>query len=240
MSTAARASRGASDRIPAADREVRPAATHPPLLPAPAKPPTASLRALDITVSLVLLLLLSPLLLLLGVLVRVVDGRPVLFRQPRVGEGAREFTLYKFRTMRHTIKGSALTVRHDPRVTRLGHRLREFHLDELPQLCNVLRGDMTLVGPRPEPLATAHAYPPEHRWIFCHRPGLTGPGQLRSRAEAALLDGQADPEEYYLTVLVPLRNRLNAELLAHRTPVVVLHYTFRTLWYVLSGVRRGG
>ncbi|MES5817999.1 sugar transferase [Streptomyces sp. RG80] len=243
MSTAAHGSREAAavagpsaQRAPGADRAVRAAASVAPLLPMPPQRPTRTLRALDITVSLVLLVLLSPLLLLLAALVCAMDGRPVLFCQRRMGEGAREFRLYKFRTMRHDAQGPALTAGHDPRVTRLGRRLRGFHLDELPQLWNVLRGDMTLVGPRPEPSETARRYPPECHWLFSHRPGLTGPCQLRSRAEAALFDGCPDPEAYYIAVLVPLRDQLNAELLARRTPTVVAGYLIRTLWYVVSAV----
>ncbi|MFJ3669988.1 sugar transferase [Streptomyces sp. NPDC090106] len=206
----------------------------PPLRPMTPVPLARPLRTLDITVSLALLLLLSPLLLALGAVVLLLDGRPVLFRQRRTGEGAGEFTLYKFRTMRRDCAGPALTPGHDPRVTPFGRRLRRSHLDELPQLCNVLRGDMTLVGPRPEPVETARRYPPECRWLFRHRPGLTGPCQLRSRGEAADLDGRPDPETYYLTVLVPRRDHLNADLLTRLTPAVVLGYLARTAWYVLS------
>jgi len=208
----------------------------PPSLPTTSEPLPRLLRALDVAVSLALLLLLTPLLLFLGALVFVTEGRPVIFRQRRVGQGGREFTLCKFRTMRRECGGPALTAGHDPRVTRLGLLLRRLHLDELPQLCNVLCGDMTLVGPRPEPVETARRYPPECRWLFRYRPGLTGPCQLHSRVEASLLDGRPDPEGYYLTVLVPRRDRLNAELLAHLTPFVVMRYLFRTFWYVVSAV----
>lgn len=198
-------------------------------------------RALDVVVALVLLVVLTPLMLLLSVLIRATSGRPVLFRQQRIGEGAREFTLYKFRTMRTGATGSALTNGRDSRVTGSGQLLRRFHLDELPQLINVLRGDMTLVGPRPESVDLAVRFPPQHQWLFRHRPGLTGPCQLRSRAHAALLDDRPDPEEYYLAVLVPLRAELDSELLARNSLTTVMGYIVRTLWYVLSGLwDRGG
>jgi lipopolysaccharide/colanic/teichoic acid biosynthesis glycosyltransferase len=200
-----------------------------------------TLRALDVVVAGALLVLLSPLMLFLAVLIRATSGSPVLFRQQRTGEGGAEFTLYKFRTMRHGVTGPGLTSARDPRVTGTGRLLRRFHLDELPQLGNVLRGDMTLVGPRPEPAHLARRFPPEHRWMFRHRPGLTGPCQLRSREHAALLDGRPDPEEYYLAVMVPLRAELNAELLSHNSLTTVLRYMVRTLWYVLSATwDRGG
>ncbi|MBC9727990.1 sugar transferase [Streptomyces sp. TRM68367] len=195
-----------------------------------------TLRALDVVVAVTLLVLLSPLMLFLAVLIRATSGSPVLFRQQRTGEGAREFTLYKFRTMRHGMTGPGLTSGCDPRVTGTGRLLRRFHLDELPQLANVLRGDMTLVGPRPEPAHVARRFPPEHRWMFRHRPGLTGPCQLLSREHAALLNDKPDPEEYYLAVMVPLRAELNAELFSHASLTTVLRYIARTLWYVLSAM----
>jgi lipopolysaccharide/colanic/teichoic acid biosynthesis glycosyltransferase len=196
----------------------------------------------DVVVALGLLVLLSPLFLFLVVLVRTVSGKPVIFRHQRMGEGAQEFTLYKFRTMRQDATGSVLTSSRDPRVTGTGRLLRRFHLDELPQLVNVLRGDMTLVGPRPESVNLARRFPPECHWMFRYRPGLTGPCQLRSREHAALLDGRPDPEEYYLAVMVPLRAELNAELLGRNTLATVARYIARTLWYVLSAAwdRSGG
>lgn len=213
----------------------------PPVLRQPMTPVrlTRPRRALDIVVSLVLLSLLSPLLLLLAGLVRATSGGPALFRQRRVGEGAREFTLYKFRTMRQDTAGPGLTAGSDARVTRTGRLLRRFGLDELPQLFNVLRGDMTLVGPRPESTALALRYPPECQWVFRHRPGLTGPCQLRSRTDAVLLDGRPDPEEYYLEVMVPRRAAMDAEVLARLTPATVMLFVVRTPWYLVSAAWDG-
>ncbi|MET7484937.1 sugar transferase [Streptomyces sp. NPDC005538] len=191
-------------------------------------------RTLDVAVALTLLVVLGPLLVLVAALVRVTSGAPVLFRQRRTGEAGREFTLYKFRSMRNGSAGPGVTGGSDRRVTGTGHLLRRFQLDELPQLWNVLRGDMTLAGPRPEIPDLARRYPPEHRWVFRHRPGLTGPCQLRSRAYAARLDGRSDPEEYYLTVLVPQRVALDAEFLRRATVANVLRLTARTALYVLS------
>lgn len=197
----------------------------------------ASRRALDVVVALTLLLLLAPLLALLALLVAVTSGRPVLFRQPRTGEGWREFTLYKFRSMRSGSTGPQVAGGADPRVTATGRQLRRLGLDELPQLWNVLRGDMTLVGPRPEIPDLARRYPPEHQWVFRHRPGLTGPCQLRSRAYAAELDGRPDPEAYYLRVLVPRRTALDAEFLNRASAWNVLRYLARTALYVLHAPR---
>ncbi|MGI5193029.1 sugar transferase [Streptomyces sp. CA-288835] len=200
---------------------------------------TVPRRALDVAVALSLVLLLSPLLFSLAVLVRVSSGRPTIFRQQRMGEGEREFTLYKFRTMRPDATGPCLTSGSDPRVTGIGRLLRRYALDELPQLFNVLRGDMTLVGPRPEPIDVAHRYPLKYRWLFRHRPGLTGPCQLHSREQAASLDARQDPEDYYLTVLLPSRAAMDAELLADVTLATVVRYMARTVWYLLSAVWEG-
>ncbi|MFE3849583.1 sugar transferase [Streptomyces griseorubiginosus] len=217
------------------------------VLPAtsPARLP-ASLRVLDVVVALTLLVVLAPLLALLALLVAVTSGRPVLFRQARTGEGGREFTLYKFRSMRSGSAGPQVAGGADPRVTSTGRLLRRLGLDELPQLWNVLRGDMTLVGPRPEIPDLARRYPPEHQWVFRYRPGLTGPCQLRSRAYAAQLDGRPDPEAYYLRVLVPRRTALDAEFLDRASVRNVLRYVARTALYVLrvprdaDRGRRGG
>ncbi|MFI9766630.1 sugar transferase [Streptomyces sp. NPDC052415] len=206
-----------------------------------AVPPARARRALDVTLALALLIVLAPVLALLALLVAATSGRPVLFRQRRVGQGGREFTLYKFRTMRNGGTGPGVTSGRDARVTRTGRQLRRLSLDELPQLWNVLRGDMTLAGPRPEVPQLARRYAPEHQWVFGHRPGLTGPCQLRSRTYAAQLDGRPDPEAYYLAVLVPQRVALEAEFLARPTRGNILTCLARTLAYVLSApFDRGG
>jgi lipopolysaccharide/colanic/teichoic acid biosynthesis glycosyltransferase len=202
---------------------------------------TAARRILDVAVALGLLLLLSPLLALLALVVRATSGPPVLFRQRRTGAGGDEFTLYKFRSMRHGSAGPQVAGSDDRRVTGTGRLLRELGLDELPQLWNVLRGDMTLVGPRPEVPDLARRYPREHQWVFRHRPGLTGPCQLRSRAYAAQLEGRPDPEAYYLEVLVPRRTALDAEFLSRATAWNVLRYVARTVLYLLRAPwDRGG
>lgn len=129
------------------------------LLPMSAERLSPARRMLDVAFALTLLVLLLPLLVLLALLVRVTSGAPVLFRQPRVGAGGREFTLLKFRSMRQDSAGPEVTSSCDRRVTGLGRLLRRLSLDELPQLWNVLRGDMTLAGPRPEVPHLAERYP---------------------------------------------------------------------------------
>ncbi|MFJ4200263.1 sugar transferase [Streptomyces sviceus] len=203
------------------------------LSPGPAVRIAPGRRVLDVLVAVTLLLLLAPLLALLALVLRATTGPPVLFRQARIGAGGEEFTFYKFRSMRNGSEGPHVTGDVDPRVTGAGRLLRRLGLDELPQLWNVLRGDMTLVGPRPEVPDLARRYPPEHQWVFRHRPGLTGPCQLRSRAYAAQLDGRPDPEDHYLKALVPRRTALDAEFLSRATAWNVVRYLARTLLYLL-------
>ncbi|HEV8229085.1 MAG TPA: sugar transferase [Candidatus Limnocylindria bacterium] len=160
-------------------------------------------RALDVAVSAVLLAVLSPLLAVLAALVRFSSSGPALHRARRVGRGGAEFTMYKLRTMRRdaATTGPGITARGDARVTSLGRALRRTHLDELPQLWNVLRGDMSLVGPRPEDPRFVARYTPEQRAVLSVRPGITGPAQLAYRDEARLLPADATEDAYARDVL---------------------------------------
>lgn len=144
-------------------------------------------RALDLAASLVALLLLSPLLAATALAVMLEGGRPVLFRQVRVGQGGREFGMYKFRSMvtNAAAIGPYHTSADDPRITRVGRFIRRTSLDELPQLFNVLLGDMSLVGPRPDVPAQRALYAPADWDLRCSvRPGITGLAQARLRSAA--------------------------------------------------------
>jgi len=193
-----------------------------------------SRRALDVVVSVTGLVLLAPLMLLLALVVRLSSPGPALFRQRRVGSGRREFTMLKFRTMRVTHGGSEITARGDPRVTGVGALLRGTSLDELPQLLNVLRGEMTLVGPRPETPALAARYPEDCRWVLDHRPGITGPTQVRLRDVAVLTGSGDDTERWYLEVLVPRRVALDATYLDRPTLLATLVVLKDTALHLLS------
>jgi lipopolysaccharide/colanic/teichoic acid biosynthesis glycosyltransferase len=195
--------------------------------------PGKARRALDIVVSLSVLAVAGLPLLVLMLLVRLGSPGPALFRQQRVGQGEREFTLLKLRSMRVGRTGPDITGRRDPRVTRIGALLRRTSLDELPQLINVLRGDMTLVGPRPETPALAVGYPLSCRWVFAYRPGLTGPAQVRLRdADAFGLSGES--VEAYLRLVVPARNRVEARYLAKPSLPATFAVLVDTLRYVLG------
>ncbi|MDX6324993.1 MAG: hypothetical protein QOK15_1347 [Nocardioidaceae bacterium] len=157
-------------------------------------------RVVDVAVALPALILLSPVMLVLGLLVRRTTRGPAIFRQVRVGRESRPFTIYKFRTM---VDGDPeapqVSGRADPRITPLGHWLREHRLDELPQLVNVLRGDLTLVGPRPEVPEFVTHYTADELTLLQVRPGVLGPGAiLFAEQQAGELDEADDPATYYV------------------------------------------
>ena len=169
----------------------------------------AGKRALDLVLASAGLLAAAPLLLGTAALILLLDGRPVLFRQVRVGRGFTLFSIYKFRTMRADGGGPALTRGSgDPRVTRLGRALRRTKIDELPQLLNVLRGDMSLVGPRPEVPRFVELFRADYEEILTVKPGITDFAAIRFRDEAAVLDGFADPEQGYVSSVLPEKLRL--------------------------------
>lgn len=175
---------------------------------------------LDRIVALLALVMLSPLLALVAVLVRLSSPGPVIFRQTRVGLEGRPFTIFKFRTM---VVGADRGEAHvspdgDPRVTTLGRHLRSWYVDELPQLLNVLKGDMALVGPRPETPEHVALYSAEERRVLSVRPGLAGPSTLGFMDEASLLADVEDPVEHYRSVVLHQRVRLDLTCLERRSP----------------------
>jgi lipopolysaccharide/colanic/teichoic acid biosynthesis glycosyltransferase len=174
-------------------------------------------RPLEAAMALTALALSSPVFLAAAALVAVTSPGPVLFRQARVGLGGRPFTLLKLRTMRVAPEGSQLTASGDARITPVGRWLRRFKLDELPQLWNVVRGDMSLVGPRPEVPRYVDASDPLWRSVLSVRPGLTDPVTLRLRDEEALLAGVADVEGFYRERLLPWKLRGYRDYLDRRT-----------------------
>ena len=193
-------------------------------------------RIFDLTVASLALLLLSPLLLGIAFLVRLTSRGPVFHRAERVGRGGRLFRLYKFRSMRVGIPGPAITGASDPRVTPLGRWLRRWKLDELPQLFNVVSGEMSLVGPRPEDPVYVARYTPKQRFLLSFRPGITSEGSVRFRHEEQLLEGP-NWEEKYRTVVLPEKLRIELEYLRHRTFLTDLRVLLRTAIQVLRPSR---
>jgi lipopolysaccharide/colanic/teichoic acid biosynthesis glycosyltransferase len=180
---------------------------------------TRAKRTLDLLGATVGLILVTPLLALLAALIKADDGGPVFFRQERVGLRGRPFRMWKLRTMVPDAAAGAslLTVGRDARVTKLGAWLRRLKLDELPQLFNVLVGDMTLVGPRPEVPRYVATYTPAQRRVLELVPGVTDEASIRYADEGAILAGAADPEQYYVDVIVPDKIRLNLQYAARAT-----------------------
>ena len=192
-------------------------------------------RLFDLLFAIAALLLLSPLLLLLALAIRLDSPGPVFFRQERVGRLGVLFRIHKFRTMRVGAQahGLAITVGQDARITRVGHWLRHYRLDELPQFVDVLLGRMSLVGPRPEvPRYVAH-YPPALRArVLAVRPGITDPASLAHINESALLAAAADPEREYIERILPAKLALQAayaERATLRSDLGVLGRTLRVL-----------
>lgn len=177
-------------------------------------------RIVDLLIGVPALIILGPTILALGVAVRLESPGGPFFRQARVGKDGVEFTMLKLRSMRagRDETGTVMGGRVDPRVTRTGAFLRKTHLDELPQLLNVVRGDMTLIGPRPEvPDFVAH-YTPAQREVLRVRPGITGPGQVEYATRwEPLLDGAADANQVYLDLVMGPKLELELDYVRHRS-----------------------
>jgi lipopolysaccharide/colanic/teichoic acid biosynthesis glycosyltransferase len=156
------------------------------------------------------LLALSPLFGVIALAIRLDDGGPVLFRQTRVGRYGRHFTMYKFRSMR-SAQGLPLTCEGDPRVTRAGRRLRASKLDELPQLWNIVRGDMAWIGPRPEIPEFVSMEDPLWQQVLQFLPGLADAASFEFRDEERLLAAAPDPREYYRREILPRKLRISIE-----------------------------
>ena len=186
-------------------------------------------RAFDLTCSLLILAVLSPFLLALAVWIKATSRGPVLYSAPRVGLGGRPFRMYKFRTMvldADRIGGSS-TPEDDPRITPVGRRLRRYKLDELPQLFNVVAGDMSLVGPRPQVQWAVDLYSPEERHVLTVPPGITDYASLRFPNEGEILRASSDPDRDYMEKIHPEKMRLSLEYVRKRS--------FRTDLSILAG-----
>ena len=192
-------------------------------------------RAFDILSSAAGLALLSPLLVVIAAAVKLDSPGPVLFRGQRVGRYGREFHIWKFRTMVTGADraGPGITVANDSRVTRVGRLLRRTKLDELPQLVNVLRGEMSLVGPRPEDPRYVALYPPEQRaQVLSVRPGVTSPASVRFRDEESALSGE-DWETAYVQTVMPAKLALDLEYVQNASllrDVGLIVRTVAALW----------
>lgn len=175
-------------------------------------------------------LVLWPVLLVVAVLIRVkMPGGPVIFKQKRVGRNGKLFTMYKFRSMTVGHGGSSVSVAGESRITPLGAKLRHYKLDELPELWNVLTGDMSFVGPRPDVPGYADQLVGDDREVLKLRPGITGPASLKYRDEEDLLALQPDPQKYNDEVIFPDKVRINLYYLHHYSFVKDIEMIFCTV-----------
>lgn len=189
-------------------------------------------RLFDILFALAALLVLTPILLVIVILVAIDTPGGVIFRQERVGRNGQLFHIYKFRTMATgaDVQGPQLTMPGDPRITRIGAFLRRWKLDELPQLLNVVAGDMSFVGPRPEVPQYVAMWPEaSRREILQARPGITDPASLEFFDETAILSRSSDPERTYIEVVLPRKVECYIQYLRTRSMLGDLSVVLRTL-----------
>lgn len=189
-------------------------------------------RGFDIFFSVFTLFLFSPFLLLGSVLAKVQSTGPVIYKAKRVGRAGVVFEMYKFRTMVNNADklGGGLTIHRDSRVTPIGRILRFTKIDELPNLINVLKGEMSLIGPRPEAPNYVKFYTDEQKQVLLVKPGITGPSQIMNRHEEIKLKKQSDPEQYYITVLMPKKLELDLHYVATYRFTSDIRWLIKTFW----------
>jgi lipopolysaccharide/colanic/teichoic acid biosynthesis glycosyltransferase len=193
-------------------------------------------RLLDVVLSLLAVILLFPFFLFLGFLIKKEDRGTVFYKGVRVGKNGRPFKMIKFRTMvvnADKIGGSS-TADDDPRLTKIGKFLRKYKLDELPQLINVLKGDMSFVGPRPEVPFYVDMFTDEEKVILSVKPGITDWASLWNSDEGALLEGSVDPEKDYMEKIRPEKIRLQLKYVRERSFWVDMEILFRTAMKVVG------
>ena len=186
-------------------------------------------RLFDIVVASLGLMLASPIMILVACAIWMETGRPILFRHPRIGAFGKSFEMIKFRKFHNTcgVNGLPLTLIDDKRMTKVGRFLALSKLDELPQLWNVLRGDMAIVGPRPESLEFLDCYRHGFEEVLQYRPGIFGPSQIFFRDESYFYPPGEDPSNFYRTVIFPTKAGLDIAYFRHRTIFSDLAWLFR-------------
>ena len=192
-------------------------------------------RAMDVVLAGFGLLVLSPLLAVIAVAIKLDSHGPVLFKHVRLGRGFRTIQVFKFRTMAWPPQGPELTGGQDQRITRIGRVLRRTKLDEVPQLANVLTGDMSLVGPRPEVPRYVSMFRTDYEEILKVRPGVTGPAALKYRNESELLKAAPDPEVLYLSSILPDKIELDKAYVGDRSLLFDIRLLARTVTEVVGG-----
>lgn len=196
-------------------------------------------RLIDFLFALFLITFFAPLMLIVSLLILIIDGRPVFFRQERTTFGLRKFKIFKFRTMVNyaSTKGPIVTKFNDQRITTLGKILRKTKVDEIPQVFNIIFGDMSFVGPRPEVTKIVEHFPEEHKLLFSYlRAGLTDYASFHFEREEVILNKIEDPEKYYIEEIMPEKLNLQFKYLINISWIVDLHLSVKTFTNVF--VRR--
>ncbi|HZH10321.1 MAG TPA: sugar transferase [Microvirga sp.] len=204
--------------------------------------PETTKRAFDFAVASIALVLASPVMLLLALAIVCESGRPVFFSQTRLGLGGRPFRMYKFRKFNKSCgaSGSPLTLNKDQRLTRVGRFLLATKMDELPQFWNVLKGDMSIIGPRPESMAFADCFSGRFERVLDYKPGILGPAQAVFRSECMLYPPCVDPAVFYRAVLFPAKAQIDLDYYRRRTLASDVAWIMKSAFAVLglSGVWR--
>ena len=192
-------------------------------------------RLFDVISSLTGILILTPLFIIVAVSIKLDSYGPILFQQTRIGRSGSKFKIYKFRTMIVNAEqfGQQITIGDDQRITKIGAWLRKFKLDELPQLFNVLNGEMSLVGPRPEVEKYVDLYTSHQRQVLQVRPGITDPASIVFRNESDLLGKADDPENFYIREIMPKKLELNLNYLKSQSIISDIKIILNTLFKVV-------
>lgn len=194
-----------------------------------------SRRLLDLAFATLSLIGLLPLVMLCALLARIQSPGPIIYRAKRVGRGGRIFEMYKFRTMVANAEslGTGLTIYGDSRITKLGRFLRWTKWDEIPQFLNVIKGDMSIIGPRPEAPEYVEFYTKNQKQVLQVRPGITGPAQIANRDEEEKLKDHADPEQYYITQLMPRKLEIDLNYIEKQGVASDLLWLVKTFFVIV-------
>lgn len=192
-------------------------------------------RSFDIIISVIGLLFLVPIFLIIAIVIKIDSKGPVFFKQIRVGKNGREFKIFKFRTMKENAekKGMQITINGDSRITKSGYFLRKYKIDELPQLINVLIGDMSFVGPRPEVPKYVAMYDENQRSILKIRPGITDIASIKYRDENSILAKSEDPEQTYIQDIMPRKIELNIKYIKNMSVLYDIGLIIKTISKVI-------
>lgn len=189
-------------------------------------------RTFDILLSVSAIFLLFPFFLLVSFIIVIDSGFPIFFLQKRIGRGAKEFNIIKFRTMKTNNENITITVSDDSRITRIGKYLRKTKIDELPEILNVLFGQMSFVGPRPDVKGYADKLKGANRKILALRPGITGPASLKYYNEEYILSQKSNPKKYNDEVIFPDKVKINMDYFHNRSFFLDLKIIFATIFRI--------